>query len=170
MMASIYSAPRFEHSRPTKRMKMTSSLTSLAGCFLTAIFSTAGLALTVDQQVTPAYIRDHPKEFSVKVRKDKNGLFAFTVVRTLSEPKYLVAHLAVLHQGKIIAESHTPSFAKKNDNTFYFSISPEHAFDSTFELGESPLTDGVPLPGTINYQFHLRDFVPEGLLRSATKQ
>lgn len=147
---------------------MKTTLLSLAGVVLALTLSPAALALTVDQPVTPSYVRDHPKEFSVKVRKDEKGLIAFTVVRTLPEPRYLVAHLRIRDQGRLIAESHTPSFARKGDNTFRFSISPEHQADSTFELGESACQDGVPLPGTVNYQFQLKEFVPGSLPGSGT--
>jgi hypothetical protein len=139
--------------------------TSLAAALVAAVFSTAAFALTVERAVSPDYLREHPKEFSVTVRKAENGLLAFTVVRTLPEPKYLVAHLSVRQQGKMIAESRTPSFAKWGDNTFHFSLSPEHVDESRFEIGESSARDGVPLPGTVKYQFHIRDFVPEELLK-----
>jgi hypothetical protein len=141
-------------------MKMTSLLLAAAP-FVAAIFSTTALALTVERAVNPEYLREHPGEFSVTVRKEENGLVVFTVVRTLSEPKYLVAHLSVRQQGRMIAESHTPSFAKGGDNTFHFSLSPEHLGESRFEIAESSARDGVPLPGTVKYQFHIRDFVPE---------
>jgi hypothetical protein len=148
--------------RPTKHMKILPLLLAIG---VLALFSSTGRALTIDQAVTPAYVRENPRKFSVKVNKEQNGLLAFTVIRTLAEPKYLVAHLAVHHQGRIIAESHTPFFGRKNDNIFRFSISPEHVPDSTFEIGESSFTDGVPLPGTVNYQFRIKDFVPADLLK-----
>jgi hypothetical protein len=154
--------------RPTKRMKTTPLLLAIA--VLAAIFPTTGIALTVERAVTPASLREHPKEFSVSVRKDPNGLLAFTVVHTLSEPKHLVAHLRVRQQSKTIAESHTPALAKTGDNIFYFSILPEHVADSRFEIGESFAPDGVPVPGTVIYQFRIRDFVPEDLLKSAATE
>lgn len=133
------------------------------GCFAATALGTAASALTVNIPVTPAYLQEHPKEFSVKVAKDKNGLLAFTVVRTLREPRYLVAHLTVNHGGVLIVESHTPSYGKKHDNTFYFSVSPDDVGECKFELGESFFTeaggDAVPMPGTSNYQFQLQDFV-----------
>lgn len=46
-------------SRPTYYMKMT--FLPLLGCFMAAIFSTTGLASVV-LEVTPAYMREHPKE------------------------------------------------------------------------------------------------------------
>jgi hypothetical protein len=143
-------------------------LTTLTLILLT--FASTGLALTVDQAVTPACVLEPPKEFSVTVKKDQNGLIAFTVVRTLSEQRYLVAHLRIRQQGKTLVESHTPSFAKQNDNAFYFSISPEHVADSSFEIGESAFVDGVPLPGTVNYRFRIRDFVPAALLEAPAEK
>lgn len=149
---------------------MTSLL--LSGCFIAATFSTTGLALTLELQVTPAYVREHPKEWSVKAAKKESGLIQFTVVRTLSEPKYLVAHLAVHHAGKLIATSDTPLFGKKKGNTFYFSISAEDIAESTFDLSESGLgstVNGVqrdiPVVGSNVYQFRLLDFIPEDVLK-----
>lgn len=128
----------------------------LAGCLFTAAFPVTGSALTVAQPVTPAYVREHPKEFSVKVSKGKDGLLAFTLVRTLVEPRYLVAHLAVHHGRKLLATSDTPSFARKHDNTFYFSVSAADVGESTFDLSESGFTESgdnpVPMPGGIIYQ------------------
>ncbi|HLX64866.1 MAG TPA: hypothetical protein VKX17_26575 [Planctomycetota bacterium] len=121
-------------------------------------------ALTVTQEVTAAYIREHPKEFSVQVTKSKEGLLQFKITHDVSEPKYHVAHLSVVHQGKLIAESSTPSYGQKHGNTFYFSLAPEDIADSKFELSDSILgkagDEMVPLPGTIDYQFRLADFAP----------
>jgi hypothetical protein len=133
------------------------------GCFLAAAYSTTGQALTVEQKVTPAYVREHAKEWTVKVAKKENGLIQFTVVRTLSEPKYLVAHLAVHHAGKLIATSDTPLFGKKNGNTLYFSIAAEDIAGSEFEISESGVEKDIPVVGSDVYQFQLADFVKEGL-------
>jgi hypothetical protein len=116
-----------------------------------------------------AWVREHPKEFSVTVKKNENGLLAFTVVRTLSEPKYLVVRLAVHRQGTLIAENSTPLIAKKNDSRFHFSVAPEHVGDIAFEISESFAPDGIPRPGTIIHQFLLLDFVPQNLANSTAE-
>ena len=151
-------------------MKMTSLV--LSGCFMAAMLSSTASALTIQLQVTPAYVREHLKEWSVKVTRKESGLIQFTVVRNLSEPKYLVAHLAVRHAGRLIATSDTPLFGKKKDNTFYLSISTEDIAESTFELSEHGLgstVNGVevdiPVVGGIDYQFRLLDFVPEDVFK-----
>ena len=72
--------------------------------------------------------------------------------------------------GKTIAENHTPLFAKEDENIFFFSVSPKHLAESTFEIGEATAKDGVPLPGTKNFQFQIKEFVPEALLRSVLKK
>ncbi len=156
-------------SRPTHYMKMT--FLPLLGCLMAATLSTTALA-SLELQIAPAYVREHPKEWSVKVAKKENGLIQFTIVRTLSEPKYLVAHLAVHHAGKLIATSDTPLFGKKKGNTFYFSISAEDIAESTFDLSESGLgstVNGVqvdiPEVGSNIYQFRLLDFIPEHMLK-----
>jgi hypothetical protein len=125
-----------------------------------------GLALTVEDRLTVDYVRTHQDEWSVKVTKTDTGLVGFTVVRNLVEPRYLVAHLAVHHGGKLIATSDSPAFSKKQGNTFYFSLAEEDLADSKFDLSESGFTDqgdsAVPEPGTIVHQLPLKDFFAVG--------
>jgi len=146
-------------------MKHKSLLVSL--CLITATSATIALALTVEQEITPATVRERPTEFGVKATQGKDGLIHFTIRRTLKERTYLVAHLTVRHQGKVIATSDTPSFAPKGLNTFYLAVSSEDVADSEFVLGESSMSkeDTIPPPGTTDYKFRLRDFVPADLLR-----
>lgn len=119
-------------------------------------------ALTVEEPLTVDYVRTHPAEWSVKVAKADGGLVKFTIVRNLAEPRYLVAHLAVRHSGKLIATSDSPAFGKKQGNTFYFSLAEEDLADSKFDLCESAFTElgdnAVPEPGTIVHQIPLKDF------------
>jgi hypothetical protein len=137
------------------------------GCFIAAILSTSALAVSVDVQVTPAHVREHPKEWSVEVTKGEDGLIHFTVKHDVETRTYHVAHLAVYHQSKLIARSDTPSFGTKGWNTFYFSLSPEDVAESKFALGENYLGGGdLPAAGTTGYQFKLSDFVPEQLLNA----
>ena len=141
-------------------MKLKSLL--LSACLITTASTTTGLALTLELPVTPATVRERPTEFGVKATQGKDGLIHFTIRRTLKEPTYLVAHLTVRHQGKVIATSDTPSFAPKGLNTFFFALAPEDVADSEFVLGESSMSkEGtIPPPGTTDYKFRLRDFVP----------
>ena len=144
----------------------------LSGCFIAATLATTALALTINQQVTPAYVREHPKEWTVEVTKGDDGLIHFVIKHSVEIPQYHVAHLAVYHQGKLMATSDTPLFGKKRGNTFYFSLATEDIAESKFELSDSALSgsghDKVPVPGTTVYQFRLLDFVPERLARPAT--
>ena len=135
----------------------------LSGCFIAAALSPSALALTINDQVTPAYVGEHPKEWSVKVTKGEDGLIHFTIRHDVDKPKYHVAHLAVYHQSKLIATSDTPSFGKKQGNTFSFSLSMEDMAESKFDLSDGDVDDnGLAVPGlTIIHQFRLMDFVPE---------
>jgi hypothetical protein len=141
----------------------------LGATLLFGATSAAG-ALTVDQQVTPAYLREHAREFTVKVARRNNGLIGFTVTRTLAQPKYRIARLLVKRDGETLAESSTPAFARNNTSSFYFAVSARDVAGSEFELGEShfvgPEDQPVALPGTVNYRFRLSDFVPEALLKA----
>ena len=152
-------------------MKITSFL---LGCLIAAILPTAAFALTIDVPVSAAYVREHPKEWSVKVSKKENGLIQFTIVRFLSEPKYLVAHLAVHRAGKVIAESDSPAVGQKGDNTFYVALAPEDLVESKFEISESSVSilgdQVIPSVGSIIHQFRLLEFVPENLLKPAPKK
>ena len=60
---------------------MKALLLTAAALFLTG--SSAALALTIEEEVTPEYVRTHAKEISVKVAEGKDGLLAFAVVLTL---------------------------------------------------------------------------------------
>ncbi len=139
------------------------------GCLTSAILSTSALAVTVNVPVTPAYVREHPKEWSVKVTEGTDGLVNFTIKHKVETRTYHVAHLAVYRQGKVIATSDTPSFGTKGWNTFDFSLSPEDIAQSRFELSANALsgTGDVPEVGGTDYQFRLSDFVPEKLRKSA---
>jgi len=141
------------------------------GCFIATILSTSALAMTINEQVTPVYVREHPKEWSVEVTKGEDDLIHFTIKHDVETPKYHVAHLAVYHQGKLIATSDTPSFGKKRGNTFYFSLSAEDMAGSKFDLSDGDVAgsrdDAIPVPGlTIVHQFRPSDFVPEQMLKS----
>jgi hypothetical protein len=120
-------------------------------------------ALTVERQVTPQYLKAHPQEFSLKAEMREDGLVHFTLKRTLPGPKYLVARLILKQDGKKIADVSTPSFGRKDENSFYVALSPAQLAEAEYSLSESslggPLTDPVPLPSTTVYKFNLKDFV-----------
>jgi hypothetical protein len=153
--------------RPTVRMRIVFRPVFVS--FIGAMVLKTAVALTVNEQVTPQYVHEHPTEITVKVTQGKNGLIDFKVTRSLANPRYLVAHLSVHHHGRVIAESESPSFTRNRENTFYFSLAPEDVAESTFELGESAFTESegeaVPVVGTTHRQFQLKDFVPEELLK-----
>jgi hypothetical protein len=136
--------------------------------------SPAAIALTSQQDITPEYVGSHTDEFSVKVAKDKNGLIAFTILFTLREPRYVVAHLVVRSGDRVLAQSDTPAFTKNSENAFYFSVPPECLASSEFTLGASFFGDSggvaVPVPGTIDYRFRLPDFVSPELLKASNTQ
>jgi hypothetical protein len=127
--------------------------------------------MTVSDQVTPAYVREHPKEWSVEVTKGKDGLIHFTIKHSVETRTYHIAHLEVYHQSKLIATSSTPSFGVKGWNAFYSSLSPEDIAESKFDLSDGDVQgsgdDALPMLGlTTIHQFRLVDFVPEQLLKS----
>ncbi len=128
-------------------------------------------ALTVEQEVNAAYLREHPKEFAVEVKQGKGGLVDFKIKHFVPQRMYHVARLMIYHQGKLIADSSTPSYGKKGENTFWVSITPEDIAGSRFELSDSALAgegdEAVPVVGTIIYKFRLSDFVPPQMPKPA---
>ena len=137
----------------------------ILGCLIAAAFATTAWPLTVERDVTPAYLREHPKEFSVKALKGENGLIEFTIKHNASKPMYHVARLAIYHEGRLIATSSTPLIGRKRDNTFHFALSPQDVSESRFSLSVShfsgPPENAVPLPGSIINKFRLLDFAPK---------
>src|ERR1051326_7283637 len=107
-----------------KKLITTIRLTILALSFF-AVLSTTGFAMTTEHEVTLAYVRKYPNEFSVNVAKGEDGLIDFTITHDVPRPMYHVADLAIYHHGKLIARSTTPSFGKKQGNEFHFALVPE---------------------------------------------
>jgi hypothetical protein len=139
----------------------------ILACTVAATLITAAFALTIEREITPDYVREHPNQFSVRAAKGNAGLIDFTVTHDVAAPMCHVAHLAIYHGGKLIATSDTPSFGKRHDNRFHFSIAPEDIADSRFSLSDSALdrSGEVPVVGTVVHRFRPSDFVPRELLR-----
>jgi hypothetical protein len=144
----------------------------LIAVLVTLGFAAAASAVVVQQHITPESVRENPKEFSVKVEKKDDGLLHFTVVHKVKAPGYYVSRLTVKHDGKTIAESHTPAFVEESEATYYLVVAPEYAAESEFELSERTFgkssSQKVPLPGGIDYRMRLRDFVTAGEKGNAT--
>jgi hypothetical protein len=147
--------------------------------FLGAIAATLALAdcasaVVVEQQVTPAYVKENPKEFSIKVKKRDDGLIQFTVTRQLSRPQYFVASLAVREGSTLLSESNSPSFIRNDSATYYFAVLPKHLPESTFELSERSFGGDagqeIPFPGGTDYKIRLKDFAPEGVLKESPRR
>lgn len=132
-------------------------------CSVVLLSANSGSALTVEQQITPEYLKAHPKEFTLKVEKRDDGMLHFTLGRNLTQQKYLIARLVVKQDGKKLADISTPSYGKKGENRFYLALSPAQLSEAEYELSESflsgPASDPVPIPGTIIYKISLKDFV-----------
>jgi hypothetical protein len=142
---------------------MSRSLAFSALVLFLIIAARPGTALTVEQQVTPEYLKAHSREWSLKVEKGDDGMLHFTLVRTLTQAKYFVNRTVVKQDGKKLADVSTPSFGKKGANSFYLALSPSQVAEAEYELSESflagPASDPIPIPGTIIYKISLKDFV-----------
>ena len=128
------------------------------------LFCSTAKALTVEQQVTPQYVKEQPDRFKITLEK-REGMMHFTIVYKLHEPRYLVSHLVVRNDSSILAESHTPLFARERSATFYVVLSKECLASSRFMISENSFAssngEDIPMPGGTEYVFHLKDFAAE---------
>jgi hypothetical protein len=155
--------------RTNRASRLIYTLLAVFG-FLVAL-PCAAFAFSSEREVTAKYVKRYPDDFSIHVTKEKNGLISFEIKHDVPRPMYHVAHLAIYRKGELIAETSTPSFGKKHDNTFYFSVASEFISETKFDFSDSGFAevgdDAIPLPGTITYRFRLLDFVPKDMLESA---
>jgi hypothetical protein len=133
----------------------------------TIIFALTGRASaeTEDVLVTPAYLKENPKMFSILAKKHDDGLIHFTIKRHLTEPRYLVARIKVSDQDSVVLDSSFPAFVREKSIKYYLAVSPKQLSNAHFELGESGFgtMSGMPIPviGGTDYQIHLADFAPK---------
>jgi hypothetical protein len=145
-------------------MKRSATLPAVLAAAALCALPGAVSALSITFDVTPAYLKEHAKELSLKVSRQENGLVGFKLVRTLPQPRYLIARLVVRRDGEVVTETSIPAYGRAHDNSFYFSVAPRDLAGSEFELGEAHLSgsgaDAVPIPGTKTYRFKLSEFAP----------
>jgi hypothetical protein len=146
----------------------------LSGLVWVIALPSAVFAISRDEEVTAKYMSRHPSEFSIRVTKEKDDAISFEIKHDVPRPMYHVAHLAFYRKGKLIAETSTPLFGKRHDNTFYFSVAPEFLAETKFDLSDGAFADNgedaTPLPGTVTYRFHVLDFVPKTLLEATASK
>jgi hypothetical protein len=115
--------------------------TALAASLLILTFvGPSALALTVEQVVTPDYVKEHPNAFKVSAERRDDGLIHFKIIYSLPGPRYLVSHFSLRRGGDLLAKSHTPLYAKERSATFYCDLSNECLDGSTFTLSEHSFT------------------------------
>jgi hypothetical protein len=121
-------------------------------------------AVTVEIPVTPAYLKQKPKEFSIHAEKGDDGLIHFTITRHLSEPRYLVARFMVRDKGAVALDGSFPAFVREKAAKYYLAVSPKQLPNAHFELSDHGIgtVDGTPygVVGGEDYQIHLADFAP----------
>lgn len=70
----------------------TSAMNTLRVALLRSVglfgFTASALALTITEEVNPAYVQKHSNELSVKVVRRENGLIDFTITHNLSTVNY----------------------------------------------------------------------------------
>ena len=136
----------------------------LLAAFAAGLFGLIGAAsaLTVDVPVTPAYVKENPKQFAVVVEKRADGLLHFTITRTVSRPSYLVAHSELREGAKALFQSTACAFVREDSATYFVVVSPERVEDAKFELFDGSFTESdghaTPVVGGTNYQIQLGEF------------
>ena len=98
-------------------------------------FTDEASALTFDVPVTPAYIKENPKKFSIRAEKHDDGLIHFTITYHLSESRYLVARIEVRDQGSVVLDGSFPAFVREKAVKYYVGRVAEAAFQRTFRAG-----------------------------------
>ena len=133
-------------------------------------FAAEASAVVIVVPVTPAFLKKHPKAFSIKAKKRDDGRISFTIIRNLSGPRYLVSHLRVRKGSTLVVESHFLSLARKGTATYHFTLAPDHVVNSDLQISEGVVAgtdkNPVPKPGGIHYKIQLRDFAPQGANKS----
>jgi len=146
---------------------------TLAAALVLVVIPAGASALVVEEQVTPAFIKENPDKFSVKATKQDDGRIEFTITRKLNRPVYFVASFQVRTGGKLVAECRHPSFGLEDSETYYLTVSPDQVAESVFELSENSFASGggvkTPLPGGIDYVIRLKDFPPQANEQAAPK-
>lgn len=139
----------------------------LAGLLLAASALIRAPDREAEHAVTPEYVRDHPHEFTVSVRRADDGRLAFAIRHDVRRPTHHVARLHVVQGGRLVASSQEPLFSCPEGYLFRFTLSPEDAAESRFEISDCPLAGFgrtmLPLPGTRVHVLQLADFIPSAL-------
>jgi hypothetical protein len=147
-------------------MRLLMSIAVSAMVFLLA-GETLAIAETEDVDVTAAYVKEHPKEFSIVAKNGDDGLIHFRIIRHLSEPSYLVAHFEVRDKDSVVATGDFPGFfVEEKVARYWFAVSPKRLPSARFDLDESGFSSmkGTRLPtvaGSTNYKIRLGDFAPK---------
>jgi hypothetical protein len=144
---------------------MRSCVAALLASILSVSYASVDAAV-IEHQVTPKFIREHPKQLSVKVSRDSRGLLEFTVDREFGDREVYLVVTFKLHRGDaLLAETVQPSYVYGGAQSFYFKVSPDCVLDSEIELSERSFAGNgatrAPLPGGADYKIRLEDFLPE---------
>jgi hypothetical protein len=119
-------------------------------------------ALRITQPVTPEYIQQNPKQFSVVAEKQDDGLIHFTIKRFLSRPSFLAATTEIRNGKTILLQNTSTAFVHEDSATFYLAVAPERIADTKFTLFDGTFSEsnGKPVAtvGGTDYDIQLSDF------------
>lgn len=125
----------------------------------------SAIGVVIEVPVTPAYLKQEPKSFSIRAESKPDGLVHFTITRPVSSERYVVAELTVRKDSDVVCQSSIPAYVRERSATYYVAIAPQYLPDSTFELSDrtfgGTISNPIPLPGGTDYLIHLKDFAPK---------
>ena len=134
-----------------------------AGTLIWVTLQCCANAATIEFAVTPQFITDHPKTFSVTATKRQNGLIFIDVVRQrTARASYRVVDLQLRAKSVVIAQVHSSAFASEDSQTYSVELLPEYLAESQLTISESAFGvsggDKIPLPGGAIYVIKFKDF------------
>src|SRR3954451_10682197 len=119
------------------------------------LLSNAASALTVEEPVTPASVKEKDSKFSIKAELRQDGLVHFTITHRLARAQYLVAHFELRDGGTTLVKTDTPAYVREGEATYHVAVSQKQLAESKFEVSEHAFDESggrpVALPGGTIY-------------------
>lgn len=119
-------------------------------------------SFVMEQDVTPAYVREHPLEFSVRVEGRTNDIAVYTFIHHTQKTVYVYPQISVWHDLKFVGSTKQPSPSTATNGTYFISFSAAWSDVVSLKIRESQFTDpGVnkkPFTGGTDYFLQLEDF------------
>ncbi|MEI6074660.1 MAG: hypothetical protein WCS94_03745, partial [Verrucomicrobiota bacterium] len=135
----------------------------LFACLMFLTFACFGWSTFVlNQDVTPAYVREHPLEFSVHVEGRTNEIVVYTIVRHTQKVLYIYPRISVWRDRKFVGSTRQPSPSTITNGMYIISFSAAWSDAVSLTIRESlfadPDANKKPFTGGTDYVLQLEDF------------